>query len=91
MGFASSLEEILGNTERLSYGIAAYADPEVDGTLCIVAHISDITTDKKKLTTTVVSRAVLSNTFLSLFKGQKLSIKGQHNFTCSFNDIIDIG
>lgn len=75
MGFASSLEEILGNTERLSYGIAAYADPEVDGTLCIVAHISDITTDKKKLTTTVVSRAVLSNTFLSFLKARNSQLK----------------
>ena len=41
-------EEIysLGTSSRTSYGIAAYADSEEDGTATIVASIHDVTADK---------------------------------------------
>lgn len=44
-------EEIysLGHSSRTSYGIAAYADSEVDGTATIVASVHDITADKNTL------------------------------------------
>ncbi len=37
---------ILGNCSRTSYGIAAYANSEVDGSAIIVASVSDVS-DKK--------------------------------------------
>lgn len=44
-------EEIysLGATSRISYGIAAYADAEEDGTATIVVSVHDVTTDKQAL------------------------------------------
>lgn len=39
----------LGNETRTSYGIAAYADPELDGTATVTASVHDITSNKKKL------------------------------------------
>ena len=44
-------EEIysLGISSRTSYGIAAYADSEENGTATIVASIHDVTTDKRAL------------------------------------------
>lgn len=44
-------EEIyyLENTSRTSYGIAAYADAEKDGTVTIVTAVYDITDDKQAL------------------------------------------
>ena len=39
----------LGARERTSYGIAAYADSETDGTATVLAHVSDITCDKAKI------------------------------------------
>ena len=44
-------EEIysLGTSSRTSYGIAAYADSEEDGTATIVASIHDVTADKQSL------------------------------------------
>lgn len=38
---------ILGCEERTSYGIAAYADYESDGTITIVASANDISGDKQ--------------------------------------------
>ena len=45
-------EEIysLGKNSRTSYGIAAYADIDGDGTATIVASVHDITSDKSRLT-----------------------------------------
>ena len=44
-------EEIysLGHSYRTSYGIAAYADSEVDGTAIIVASVHNITSDRSAL------------------------------------------
>ena len=44
-------EEIysLGHSFRTSYGIAAYADSEEDGTATIVASVHDVTADKQAL------------------------------------------
>lgn len=44
-------EEIyfLGTSSRTSYGIAAYAASEVDGTATIIASVHDITADKQSL------------------------------------------
>lgn len=44
-------EEIyyLQEKQRISYGIAAYADAEQDGTAIIVASVHDITMDKARL------------------------------------------
>lgn len=44
-------EEIysLGNSSRISYGIAVYAASEEDGTDTIVASVHDITADKRAL------------------------------------------
>ena len=39
----------LYGVSRVSYGIAAYADAEQDGTATILAAVSDITSDRKKL------------------------------------------
>ena len=39
----------LRGVSRVSYGIAAYADVEQDGTATILAAVSDITSDRKKL------------------------------------------
>ncbi len=39
----------LGGESRLSYGIAAYACPQTDGTKTILTAIRDITSDKEKL------------------------------------------
>lgn len=39
----------LCGVSRISYGIAAYADAEQDGTATILAAVSDITSDRKKL------------------------------------------
>lgn len=50
-------EEIysLGSDRRVSYGIAAYANAEEDGTAIIVASVHDITTDKQSLSELVLS------------------------------------
>ena len=44
-------EEIysLGHSFRASYGVAAYADSEEDGTATIVASVRDVTADKQAL------------------------------------------
>ena len=44
-------EEIyaLGENRRVSYGIAAYADAEVDSTATILTIVNDITGDRSKL------------------------------------------
>ena len=44
-------EEIysLGAASRVSYGIAAYADAEEDGTATILASVHDVTDDKHVL------------------------------------------
>ena len=39
----------LGAERRVSYGIAAYADAEEDGTATIVAAVHDITADRQAL------------------------------------------
>ncbi len=39
----------LGDTVRISYGIAAYAYAQTDGTAVITAAVHDITDDKEKL------------------------------------------
>lgn len=39
----------IGDVSRISYGIAAYANADVDGTASIVAWVHDITSDKQKL------------------------------------------
>ncbi len=39
----------LNGQERTSYGIAIYADAELDGTATVIASIHDITSDKPKL------------------------------------------
>ena len=39
----------LNGTVRKSFGIAAYADPEANGTAIILASVSDISADKKKI------------------------------------------
>ncbi|MBO5111332.1 MAG: hypothetical protein J6D21_11535 [Clostridia bacterium] len=39
----------LGTERRVSYGIAAYADAEEDGTATIVASVHDVTADKQAL------------------------------------------
>ncbi len=39
----------LGNDRRVSYGIAAYAEDDNDGTATIVASVHDVTADKKAL------------------------------------------
>lgn len=50
-------EEIysLGTDRRVSYGIAAYANAEEDGTANIVAAVHDITSDKKSLSELILS------------------------------------
>lgn len=37
---------VLGESKRIAYGIAAYADAETDGTATIVASVNDISSDK---------------------------------------------
>ena len=37
------------NSSRISYGIAAYADSDEDGTSTIVASVHDVTADKQSL------------------------------------------
>ena len=39
----------LGTESRVSYGVAAYADAEKDGTATIVASVHDITSDIRGL------------------------------------------
>ena len=39
----------LRGTSRISYGIAAYADVDSDGTATVLVSVNDITSDKKKL------------------------------------------
>lgn len=39
----------LGEESRTSYGIAAYADSEIDGTATIVLSVCDICSDKQRL------------------------------------------
>lgn len=50
-------EEIyaLGADRRVSYGIAAYANAEEDGTATIVASVHDITSDRQALAELVLS------------------------------------
>jgi len=40
----------LGNTTRVSYGVAAYADADENGTAAIAASVHDVTADKQALT-----------------------------------------
>ena len=40
---------IFGGDSRISYGIAAYSNAEVDGSATIVVSVHDITSDKEKL------------------------------------------
>lgn len=40
---------VLGESKRIAYGIAAYADAETDGTATIVAYVNDISSDKDKV------------------------------------------
>lgn len=44
-------EEIysLGPDSRITYGIAAYADAENDGTATVLQSINDITSDREKI------------------------------------------
>jgi len=37
------------NSSRTAYGIAAYADPETDGTAAVVASVRDISADREKV------------------------------------------
>lgn len=39
----------LGTGSRISYGIAAYADAQTDGSTTVVISVHDITSDKEKL------------------------------------------
>ncbi len=39
----------LGTDSRISYGIAAYADAEEDGTATVLQSVHDITADREKL------------------------------------------
>ncbi len=41
---------ILGDETRISYGVAAYADPEFDGTVTVVASAHDLSGDKNVMT-----------------------------------------
>ena len=43
----------LGGSSRISYGIAAYADAEIDGTATVIASVHDVTDDKERLTNLV--------------------------------------
>ena len=38
-------EYFLNDSRRISYGIVCYADPEIDGTLTIIASVRDISSD----------------------------------------------
>ena len=38
-------EYFLNDSRRISYGIVCYADPEIDGTLTIIAYVRDISSD----------------------------------------------
>ncbi len=38
------------NSVRVSYGIAAYTNADLNGTVAIVVSVKDITSDKQKLT-----------------------------------------
>lgn len=40
----------VGNHSRISYGIAAYADIEHNGTAIVVASVNDITSDRERIT-----------------------------------------
>ena len=57
----------VGDTVRISYGIAAYAHAQTDGTATITAAIHDITDDKEKLESFVeiCNRLQLSTLHLS--------------------------
>lgn len=39
----------LGSDTRISYGIAAYADPNPDGTAAIVVSVHDVSSDREML------------------------------------------
>ena len=39
----------LGQQTRVSYGIAAYSNPETDGTAGVIASVHDISEDREKL------------------------------------------
>lgn len=39
----------LNGHERISYGIAIYADAELDGTATVISAIHDVTSDKSRL------------------------------------------
>ena len=39
----------IGDSSRVSYGIAAYADADIDGTATVVASVHDVTQDRQKL------------------------------------------
>ncbi len=53
-------EHICGKTSRISYGVAAYADVESNGTATVVAQINDVSLDKKSVTE-LVERCNRSN------------------------------
>ena len=57
---------VLGESQRIAYGIAAYADAETDGTATIVASVNDISSDKDRVEAFVKScnSAKLSPRFL---------------------------
>ncbi len=42
-------EYILGNSSRISYGVAVYANAESEGTACIIQSVSDICDDYNKM------------------------------------------
>ncbi len=46
-----TVEEVytVNGVSRTSYGIAAYADPDIDGTATVVASVRDITSDRAKI------------------------------------------
>ena len=39
----------LGNTSRVSYGIAVYSHAESDGTATVIASVHDVSSEKNKL------------------------------------------
>ena len=43
----------IGSTSRISYGIAVYADADIDGTATVIASVHDITSDRERLSALV--------------------------------------
>lgn len=48
----AAVQEIydLGNERRTSYGIVAYSDESIDGTVTIIASVRDVSPDCSKMT-----------------------------------------